>query len=248
MEPVGPVVHVVILMPVERVPRDERNHSPRKSKRDRSRDLRLEQSQPARDTVGALTELGGEVELSVVRDPVSCIDAVRAGGVDLVLLDRTGTHEIERVLDVLRSGGPPVIVVTDEPGEAVALEAFRNGAADCVRVGPDYTDVLPVVVLEQLRRSRAQRERGLAERQIRELERYNENLIQNLNSALLVIDSDGRVVTGNGMAAEILRAERGSLAGREVWDWLCDEPRESSVIGRTLAEGVRWKGAESTLR
>jgi len=229
----GPVVHVVILMPGEPPPPGA---------------AAMDATRPSRDTVDALSQLGGEVELSVVRDAVACLDAVRAGGVDLVLLDRAEAREIERVLDALRASSVPVVVVTDEPGEAVALESFRNGAADCVRVGPDYADVLPVVVLEQLRRSRAQRERGVAERRIRELKHYNENLIQNLNSALLVIDPDGRVVTGNVMAEKILAAPPGSLAGRMVWDWLAAKPREHSVIGRTLSDGVRWNGAETVMR
>ena len=63
--------------------------------------------------------------------------------------------------------------------------------------GGGADEALPVVALEQIRRWRAIRERGAAERRIRDLERYNENVIQNMNSAVLVFDPEGRVTSCN---------------------------------------------------
>ena len=203
--------------------------------------------QPSRDTLDALAQLGGDVEIDIVRDAEACLATTSAGAVDLVLLDRASPEASEPVLDALGRSGPPVVIVTAETGESAALEAFRSGAADCVRVGPDYSDVLPVVVLEQLRRSRKQQETGATEQRIRNLQRTNEKIIQNLNSALLVVDGEGVIVTANTTAEEILAVGPGALVGRCVWDWLEEEPGES-VIGRTLAEGVRFKGAETKIR
>ena len=204
--------------------------------------------QAFRDTLDALAQLGGDVELELVRDAPGAIAAASRGGADLVLVDRVDFGVALPMLNALSDAGPPVVTVTAEADEGAALEAFRFGAADCVRVGPDYADVLPVVVLEQVRRWRKQRAKGVAERQIRDLRRYNENIIQNLNSALLVIDAGGRIVTANTTAEEILVAEPGGLVGRRVWDWLGDETPEDSVIGRTLREGLRFKGHETKLR
>ncbi len=201
-----------------------------------------------RDTLEALAQLGGDVEIELVRDAPTALVATAGGRVDLVLMDRAGSEAGEPVLEALGRSGPPIVIVTAEAGEGSALEAFRSGAADCVRVGPDYADVLPVVVLEQIRRWRKQRARGVAERQIRDLRRYNENIIQNLNSALLVVDAKGCIVTASTTAEEILASEPGGLVGRRVWDWLVDEKPEQSVIGRTLGEGLRFKGQETKIR
>jgi len=201
-----------------------------------------------RDTLEALAQLGGDVEIELVRDAESCLAAAGGSRADLVLVDRVPEATGLPVVQALGRSGPPVVIVTAEPGESVALEAFRNGAADCVRVGPDYADVLPVVVLEQLRRSRKQRDRGAAERRIRDLKRTNERIIQNLNSALLVVDRDGTIVTANTTAEEILAVGAGELIGRCVWDWLADQEPADSVIGRTLFRGVRFKGAETKIR
>ncbi len=201
-----------------------------------------------RDTLEALSAIGGDVEIEIVRDAAGCLAATSAGGIDAVLLDRVGPTASAPVLAALGRDGTPVVIVTDEPGEGAALEAFRSGAADCVRVGPDYAEVLPIVVLEQLRRRRKLRARGLAERRIRDLQRYNENIIQNLNSALLVVDPEGRILTANQTAEEILAAGSGGLVGRLVWDWLAEDAPRESVIGRTLRHGARFKGAETKIR
>ena len=201
-----------------------------------------------RDTLEALSALGGDVEIEIVRDADACLAATAAGGIDAVLLDRAGPDVSTPVLAALGRDATPVVIITDEPGEGSALEAFRSGAADCVRVGPDYAEVLPIVVLEQLRRHRKQRARGQAERRIRDLQRYNENIIQNLNSALLVVDPDGRIMTANQTAEEILAAPPDGLLGHFVWEWLAEEAPHESVIGRTLRNGVRFKGAETKIR
>jgi PAS domain S-box-containing protein len=202
----------------------------------------------SRDTLDALTQLGADVEIEIVRDASACLAAIAEAHVDAVLIDRASSEHSAAVLRGLAHAGPPIVFVTDDPGETAALEAFRSGAADCVRVGPDYADVLPVVVLEQLRRWRNQEAQGIAERRIRDLQRYNDDIIQNLNSALVVVDRDGCILTANTTAEEILAVERDGLVGGSVWGWLVDQTREQSAIGRTLADGVRFKGAETKIR
>ena len=79
---------------------------------------------------------------------------------------------------------------------------------------------------------------------IRDLERYNENVIQNMNSAVLVFDTEGRVSSCNAAAGQILGQPVEALIGKQVLDWFPDGSGEG-IVARTLAEGVRFKGAES---
>ena len=57
---------------------------------------------------------------------------------------------------------PPALVVAPDADEELALATFRRGAADCVALGADYDEVLPVAALEQIQRHRAAAERGAA--------------------------------------------------------------------------------------
>lgn len=199
------------------------------------------------DTVIALGRLGVDVEIAFVATAPECSDITQGGGVDLVIADHALGDEAFAILADHRSAGPPVIVVVRNSGEEAALDAFRRGAADCIQVGPDYAEILPVVVLEHTRRWRQTREREQTQRRIRELQRYNENIIQNMNSALIVVDTRGVVTSANPRAEEILGVTSGGLSGREIASWLRAGEDGESLISRTLRDGVRFKGAETVL-
>jgi len=322
-------------------------------------------------TASALDRLGREAKLEVLHDADSCCGLAAREILDLVILEEeVGEGDAHQVLGALRGEGPPVIVVTTELDEELALDFFRRGAADCIAATSDYAEVLPVVALEQIRRWRAARERGDAERRIRwleqlheaivneipaalvvldgrgkvvtvnpefsricgvsgdeahgrpledllpldflesegvgevlsraaeggsvapriarvidgergmrafdvrakrlgegrillvlsdltevellakqvaDLQRYNENIIQNMNSALLVVDLEGRITYANPTAEQILDSVPGGLRGRPVWEWFPDAPREEALISRTLEENTRFRGAETVI-
>ena len=198
------------------------------------------------DTVVALGRLGSDLEIVFVETAEECRRSAEGGGVDLIIADHALRDETCEILSSHRSSGPPVVVVVRREGEDAVLDTFRRGAADCIQVGPDYAEVLPVVALEQVRRWRQTQEREASERRIRELQRYNENIIQNMNSALVVVDTTGVVTSANPRAEEILGVEPGGLRGRGIGDWVRADPGQS-LISRTLTQGLRFKGAETTL-
>jgi PAS domain S-box-containing protein len=327
---------------------------------------------PLTQTAAILGRLGADVRVAEVGNAAACLERVRAGGIDLIVLDLGLGASARELLSALRGVGPPVVAVTPEPGNDVVRDAFLLGAAECVIAGPEYARVLPVVVLEQIRRWRALLERGAVEQRLRrlehlndaivraipaalavlgpdarvvgvnpefarafgvdaaraagasleeilppgllprerllellreatvrevelrvstpgqlgraaaprsfdvrlarlddegrlllvlwdvteaeqlnrrlaELKRYNENIIQNMNSALLVVDREGRIAFANPTAEGILRGKLGELRGRSIWEWLSDTPRGRELLERTLREGVRFRGAETVI-
>jgi PAS domain S-box-containing protein len=332
---------------------------------------RLGSALPDLGTARALDRLGREATVEVLHDAASCCELVARDALDLVILEeQVGEADAREVLAALRAEGPPVIVVTSELDEELAVDVFRRGAADCIAATRDYAEVLPVVALEQIRRWRTARERGDTERHIRwleqlheaivneipaalvvldakghvvtvnpefsriwgvsggevngrplervlpldllesggvgevlsgvaegrsvapriarmidgergmrafdvrakrldegrlllvlsdltevqvlskqldDLQRYNENIIQNMNSALLVVDLDGRITFANPTAESILGTDSGGLRGRSVWSWFTDAPREGDLIARTLTENMRFRGAETVI-
>jgi PAS domain S-box-containing protein len=197
-------------------------------------------------TVAALRRLGPEARLEVLNDSEACVARGLSAEVDLVVVDLGLGEACERILDALRSDGPPLVMVGGGLSDEAALEWYRRGAADCVALGDGAEETLPVVALEQIRRWRALRERGATKRRIRDLERYSENVIQNMNSAVLVFDLEGRVTTCNTPAAQILGQPIHELIGRQVRDWFPDGSGRG-IVARTLAEGIRFKGAESVI-
>ena len=201
----------------------------------------------APDPTLALRRLGPDARVEILHSAAACRARCRDGSVDLIVAEAALGAECWKLLEEFGPAGPPVIVVNRDGSEYTALEAFKRGAADCVVAGEEFADVLPVVALEQIQRWRAARDQGVAERRIRDLESYNQNIIQNLNSALLVVDLDGRIVFSNPPAEEILGEGAEALRGRLIWPWFAGIPRGEIHVARTLKTGERFKGYESTL-
>jgi two-component system NtrC family sensor kinase len=201
-------------------------------------------------TLDALRRLGGEVEIDVVREPAACLALDRRAALDLVVTHRLPHAAIGTLCQGLRTDGPPLVSVTGPDDDAEALAAFRAGARDCVRLGADLPDALSVVALEEIGRYRQQRERAWLSKRIGELQRYNENIIQNLNSAVIVVDPDGIITYANPTAGAILEGPAEPLVeleGRSVWGWFPGVRERDTRIGQTLEHGVRCQGAETQI-
>ena len=165
------------------------------------------------EVAAALEPLAGVARVSRVADPRACSDLCAAGEVDVVVVHPALGEGASAILGSAGLDGPPVVVVTREPDPAAALEWFRRGAADCVAASAQLPEALGLALLEQIRRRRAIVERGAAERRIRDLERYNDHIIQNMNSALLVVDAEARITACNPPAERILGREAARLRG-----------------------------------
>jgi len=183
----------------------------------------------APDPTLVLRRLGPDARVETLHTAAACRARCRDGSVDLIVAESELGAECWNLVEGFGSEGPPVIVVNRGGDEDAALEAFQRGAADCVVAGAEFADVLPVVALEQIQRS------------------YNQNIIQNLNSALLVVDLDGQIVFSNPPAEDILGESAEALRGRPIWPWFEGIPRAEVHVARTLETGERFKGLESTL-
>jgi len=201
-------------------------------------------------SLAALRELGrqGEVELELVRDVRGARDLAEGGELDLLVIEDPGAPGAAGLLAALREAGPACIAVTAAGDDAAALAAFRAGARNCVSSGPAFSAELPRAAIAELRRHRQARESAWLAQRIGRLQRYDENILQHLNAALLAVDLHGRITFANASAGSVLGAAGDELEGRPVWDWFGEDGDGSSCLARTLREGVRFRGAEIEMR
>jgi PAS domain S-box-containing protein len=211
------------------------------------------------ETTAGLARLGDPVELLRAEGPADVESMVENPSIDLVLLDRLEIADSVAILAAISEGGPPAVVVCGD-SEEDALEAFRSGAADCVHFGPDYERVLPVVLLEQVRRWRMDRQRLVSEQRIRRLEDLNAAIVTEMPAGLVVVDPDGLIVaenpefarlfpsraSGDALGAEFLAARMPILLV-EAFErgGNCKDPSGS---GLEPAELVRVDGADAEAR
>jgi PAS domain S-box-containing protein len=148
------------------------------------------------ETTAGLARLGDPVELLRAQTPGEIVSILEDPSIDLVLLDRLDPGELSTLLEVTADVGPPSVVVCGG-SEEEAVEAFRAGASDCVQFGPDYERVLPVVLLEQVRGWRVERQRLVSDQRIRRLEDLYAAIVTGMPAGLVVIDPDGLIVAEN---------------------------------------------------
>ena len=162
------------------------------------------------ETTAALARLGDPVELLRAQDLDELSTWVEDPSVDLVLFDRLEGSGLAEMLGAVPAHGPPTVVVVEGGGEAGALDAFRAGASECVEFGDDYEALLPVVLLEQARRWRADRQRMLSERRIQWLEDLNGAIVSEMPAGLVVMDSEDLIVAENREFARLFPKRSGS--------------------------------------
>ena len=134
----------------------------------------------------------------------------------------------ERALARCREEGVELVIVDLEPGAERErwLEGLRREGR-------------PVLV--------AGAQAGAGPRRLRELAPYDDEILQNMNSALLVIDADGKIAACNPPAEQILGERAQALRGRSLRRWFASDAPGEDCIARSLNEGIRFRGAESTI-
>jgi len=199
---------------------------------------------PESATLQALSRLGAEVAVEAVARAGEAGARVLESEVDLIVADPgVPASELRALLERVRDPGPPVVVVLARDDDALAMDWFRRGASDCVS-SRAIDEALPVAALDVIRRHRASRERRLAERRIASLRTTTRNIIQNIHSALLVVDRTCRVTYANAPAEDLLGEPRGSLVGQVATRWFAADAASDAPLTRTLEKGERFRGTE----
>jgi PAS domain S-box-containing protein len=160
--------------------------------------------------------------------------------VDALVLDARQAVEVGRVLAETRRGGPPAVVIGAD--DASSLAWFRAGAADCVAEGdPEERLSAALSLLLDREAARNDAQEAAAAGQV-----ANRDALEHLNSAVLVLDRDGRIAYANPAAERILGGQGEALHGESVWEWFRGEPRVDNPIARSL-DGERFDGVEALL-
>ena len=209
------------------------------------------------DTLRALEQLGPEASIVMGSNVAEFRDDFETETLDLIVLDCDDREENRRWLEHVVSLGPPVLVVLRDDDEETALDAFRCGASQCVRVGDDYANLLAAAALELIHSWQGLRERGNVERRIRWLEDLHDAIVSQIPAALAVIDGDGRIVTANPECSRLLSLSEKDAIGRDFAhvcpenlyrDGELGEMLEASRRGENVpARRARWEDRDAAL-
>jgi PAS domain S-box-containing protein len=193
----------------------------------------------------ALALRSGEIDVWRPGSAAECQALARTGQLEAVLLDARIGAEAEALVAALAARSLPALVLERAPSDATALAWLRAGAGDCLSrdAAPER---IGVAVRRLLARERARREARRREPGA-EFARTQRDIIEQLNSALLVVDAAGRIAYCNPPAEQILGTQSEQLLGRSAWEWFEAPEGDEPLVARSLQRGERFKGAEAVI-
>jgi PAS domain S-box-containing protein len=174
------------------------------------------------------------VEITTCGRAEDALDRLRsdAGAFDLAVIDHKlpGMSGLELCKTLLGEKVPlPLVILTGQGSEALAVEALKAGVENYVVKAPgkDYLDLLPVVLLEAVRKYQNRLARKRAEENLRADQACFRDMIYNNADGNLIVDSQGIVRLINPAAK--------SLFGVKA-DKLLDQPFGFPIVGNEATE------------
>ena len=162
--------------------------------------------------------------VSVLKDALAIVQSEPIDIVlsDLGLPDSTGTQAIEQLNRV--APHVPVIVMSGQDDEAVAVKAVQLGAQDYLIKGQVDSEIL-------VRAIRYGVERKKAERSLQEAEQNYRIIFENSAVAIMMVNDKGQLISWNQFTADLLEMTAEDLNLRpiesfypkEEWQKICDE-------------------------
>ena len=114
----------------------------------------------------------------------------------------------------------PVILMTSHGNEQVAVEAMKAGALDYVVKTSETLIDMPHIAERALREWHYITERRRTEQQIIRLQHLLQNITDSMPSALITLDTEGRVLTWNPAAEQFTQCTKEQLLNNLLWE-LC---------------------------
>lgn len=201
-------------------------------------------------TIAELLRYEDQLAFEHVRDLTEATPCLRTGQYDLILLSLTlSSHPGLTGFALLQALVPraPVMVIAPPDGEALALKALQQGAADYLLRGQIYRTVLHRTIRHAIEQHRARERQAQMERALQWERDFTSAVIETAGCAILVLDKYGRIVQFNQTCEHLSGYTMREVRGLRPWDVLgvADERELAIANFELLISGqypVRYEG------
>ena len=194
-----------------------------------------------------LSEAWPDAQVDVATTYEDGLRALTADRLDVAFVDyRLGSRDGLELLREAREArvAPPIIVLTGQGDEAVAVEAMRAGAADYLSKAHLSVELLERTIHHALALRERERQRAAAEATVRENEERFRALVENSSDALVLLDAEGRITYVSASSVRQFGWPATEMLGQSIFDFMHPDDRE--LVGARMAEVLRKPGERIT--
>jgi len=182
-------------------------------------------------------------------------DAFDVAFVDYLLGSRDGIALLREVRD--RGVDTPVVILTGQGAEAVAVEAMKAGAADYLSKADVSVETIDRALRHALALRDGERQRRRAEEALKTSEERFRALVEHSSDALILVDAQGRVQYMTPTSQRALGWTLDEITGRSIFDVLHADDRGQLAgamtdtlagPGQSLKLEFRLKHADGTFK
>jgi len=148
-----------------------------------------------------------DFQVDVATNSDECLAKLRENSYDAMLLDYSlpkvdGLTLLDKINEECYQ--TPVIMVTGQGDERIAVEAMKRGAYDYVIKSKNYLVALPLTIQKVIEKDAMLKEKAQLEQRIAASEKKYRELVENLNYLVYTLDRDGKITSVNKIASEVL--------------------------------------------
>jgi len=114
----------------------------------------------------------------------------------------------------------PVIMITGQGDENVAVRAMKLGAIDYLVKSGDFFTLLPTVIEKVVRKNRL-------EQSLLKSEKRFQDMAENTSDWIWEMDAQGKYIYSNPVVEDIIGYPRDEVIGRYFYDFFCSENKEA---------------------
>ena len=141
----------------------------------------------------------------------------------------------------------PVVVLTSQGNEQIAVNALKAGALDYVTKSVMVFADMPRIAERTLREWSHIQARRRMERKLRESEETFRTMLEMAAEGILLIEADGQVAMTNRYAQEALHLSREDILQRSAFDLLPIETGDLEQIKNHTRDGDHWLEMEARI-
>jgi PAS domain S-box-containing protein len=177
------------------------------------------------------------------------IEILRNNKVDLIILDYNlpdtdGLLFLESLQDYKID--IPVVMVTGQGDEKIAVQAMKLGACDYIVKDMDYLKTLPSVILRTLEKLHLSQSLKETKEQLQATEERYQKLYENANTGFVSVDlKTGKLIKPNKKLLEMARLSRHQISGMYFYDLAAPDDRDKLVVYQVQRLSGKWEESES---